>query len=620
MKTIKLTMAQALVRYLCSQYIEVDGKKERLFAGGFGIFGHGNVAGIGQALFDNRNKLPTYRAHNEQAMCHSAIAYSKAMRGQRMMFCTSSIGPGATNMVTGAALAYVNRLPVLFLPGDVYATRSPDPVLQQAENSADATVSVNDCFRPVSSFWDRITRAEQLLHSLPNAMAVLTDPSKRGPVTLSLPQDVQGHAYDFPVDFFKEQVRDIRRPQPDSKELARVVDILKKSQKPFIISGGGVLYAGAEKLLANFARKHKIPVGETQAGKGALDVSHEMNMGAIGVTGTASANAMAKSADVVLGIGTRLQDFTTGSRALFQNPKLKFIQLNTTPHDVVKHGAVSLLADSLVGLQGLGKQLGTWQSSASWVAKSKSELAQWNKISTKVCAYKDPAKVKRNPSDAEVVGAVNDACDSNATVVCAAGSLPAELHKHWRSRDPKSYHVEYGFSCMGYEIAGALGVKMAYSSRDVIVMVGDGSYLMMNSELASANMLGVKIILIILDNRGFGCINRLQSSCGGEKFNNLLDHPNTIKEQPSNVDFVMHARSMGAETERLEDLKDMPAALKRARASQSCYAIVMDTDPEESTSQGGTWWEVGVPAVSNKKAVQDAYKKQLSGKKKQKLS
>ncbi|MBE8182047.1 MAG: 3D-(3,5/4)-trihydroxycyclohexane-1,2-dione acylhydrolase (decyclizing) [Candidatus Portiera sp.] len=617
MKTIKLTMAQALVRYLCNQYIQVDGKKERLFAGGFGIFGHGNVVGIGQALFESKDKLPTYRAHNEQAMAHSAIAYAKAMRGQRMMFATSSVGPGAANMVTAAALAYVNRLPLLLLPGDVFATRSPDPVLQQAENPADATVSVNDCFRPVSCFWDRITRAEQLLNSLPNAMAVLTDPGRRGPVTLSLPQDVQGHAHDFPMDFFKPQVREIRRLQPDSNELAKAVAILKTAQKPFIVSGGGVLYAGAEDALANFASKHQIPVGETQAGKGALDVQHPMNMGAIGVTGTSSANAMAKDADVVLSIGSRLQDFTTGSRSLFQNKKVQLIQLNTTAHDAVKHRASPLLADSLVGIQTLAKQLGSWSSSASWAQKAKKEQDKWNKISAKVCAYKDPLKLKRKSSDAEVVGMVNSSCDSNTTVVCAAGSLPAELHKHWRSSDSKSYHVEYGFSCMGYEIAGALGVKMAYPKRDVIVTLGDGSYMMMNSELATANMLGVKIILVILDNRGFGCINRLQSGCGGEKFNNLLDHPNTIKEKPSSIDFVMHTRSMGAEAEKLDDLQEMPAALERARASTGCYAIVLNTDNEESTSEGGCWWEVGVPAVSTKSAVKAAYKKQLVGKKTQ---
>ena len=619
MKTIKLTMAEALVGYLANQYIrDGENKEERLFAGGFAIFGHGNVAGVGQALFRNKDALPTYRAHNEQAMAHTAIAYAKANRCRRMMFCTSSIGPGATNMVTAAALAYVNRLPVLFLPGDIFATRHPDPVLQQSENPIDPTSSVNDCFRPVSSFWDRITRPEQILNSLPQAMAVLTDPARRGPVTLSLPQDIQGHAYDFPVGFFTKRVHEIRRPPAAENQLKMAAAVLAGAKRPMIVAGGGVLYSGAEKYLKSFANKRGIPVGETQAGKGSLLFKDQLNMGAIGVTGTASANSMASQADVILAVGTRLQDFTTGSRTLFAKGRL--IQLNTTPTDVIKHDAIPLQADALIGLKMLDRALGAkWKSSAGWRKKSKVERDKWDNLSEKICSYKNYLKIKRFPSDAEVVGSVNVNLKNNTTVVCAAGSLPAELHKHWRCADNLGYHMEYGYSCMGYEIAGGMGVKMAYPQRDIVVMIGDGSYLMMNSELATANMLGIKLILVILDNRGFGCINRLQSACGGEKFNNLLDHSNTIKENPSQVDFVGHAKSLGCETEKIFDLAEMPAALKRAKQSSRCYAIVIDTDPEESTSQGGIWWEVGVPQVSAKAAVKKAYKDQLTGKKKQVL-
>lgn len=618
MKAIKLTMAEAVVHYLGNQYIKNnDGKEERLFAGGFAIFGHGNVAGIGQALFSHKDELPTYRAHNEQAMAHSAIAYAKAKRCQRMMFATSSIGPGATNMVTAAALAYINRLPVLLMPGDIFATRAPDPVLQQSENPVDPTISVNDCFKPVSCFWDRITRPEQILRSLPHALALLTDPARRGPVTLSLPQDIQNHAYDYPAEFFSKKVRRIRRARPDSLELRQAVELLKQAKKPMILSGGGALYSGAESFMAKFVSKRQIPVGETQAGKGILPYKHECNMGAIGVTGTSAANNMAQQADVILAVGSRLQDFTSGSRALFE--KGKMILLNTNPYDSNKYDGVSVVADALTGLMEIDKGLGSWKSSANWVKQAAKERNKWEVDSTKVCAYKDPVKAKRLPSDAEVVGAVNRVLDKNSTVVCAAGSLPAELHKHWRCSDSLSYHMEYGFSCMGYEIAGALAVKLAYPKRDVVVMVGDGSYMMMNSELATANMLGIKIILVLLDNRGYGCINRLQSACGGDKFNNLLDHENTIKQQPSKINFEMHCRAMGAEAEHLADLAEMDDALERAKESRTSYAIVLDTDAEESTSQGGAWWEFGVPAVSSKSAVKAAYRNQQAGKKKQRL-
>ena len=610
MRTIRLTMAQALVRAMAAQKTVLDtaGESQRLpfFGGVWGIFGHGNVAGMGEALYGVRDKLPTFRAHNEQAMAHAAIAYTKALRRRRVMACTTSIGPGALNMVTAAAVAHVNRLPLLLLPGDVFASRRPDPVLQQIEDWADGTTTANDAFRPVSRYFDRITRPEQIIPAFARAMQVLTDPTECGPVTLGLCQDVQTEAYDFPVSFFEERIWQPRRPRPDTVELAAAVSLLRKAKRPFILCGGGTLYSEAERELAAFAQSYGIPVGETQAGKSALAASHPMNMGAVGVTGTGAANEMASGADVILAVGTRLQDFTTGSWALFQGiagEGRHIIGLNTQGFDAAKHHAQPLLADARAGLIELGAALGGWTAPDAWTAKAAEVKAGWFNVAS---AYTDAPTPAGNalPSDAQVIGAVQRQSVASDVVLCAAGGLPGELHKLWQAESPGGYHMEYGFSCMGYEIAGGLGVKMAEPAREVIVMVGDGSYLMLNSELATSVMLGLKLVLVILDNRGFGCINRLQHATGGAGFNNLLK--DSRHEVLPEVDFALHARSLGAVSEKVENLAGLTEALKRARVSDRSYAIVIDTDPLPSTDAGGHWWDVAVPEVSERAEVRAA--------------
>ncbi|MCB8876084.1 3D-(3,5/4)-trihydroxycyclohexane-1,2-dione acylhydrolase (decyclizing) [Acidisoma silvae] len=608
MRIIRLTMAQALVRAMAAQKTVVetdDGKTsvQPFFGGVWAIFGHGNVAGLGEALHGARDVLPTFRAHNEQAMAHAAIAYTKALRRRQVMACTSSIGPGALNMVTAAAVAHVNRLPLLLLPGDVFASRRPDPVLQQIEDWQDGTVSANDAFRPVSRYFDRITRPEQIIPAFARAMQVLTDPVECGPVTLGLCQDVQAEAYDFPASFFDEKIWTPRRPRPDGGELAAAVALLREAKRPFIVCGGGTLYAQAERDLAAFAESHGIPVGETQAGKSSLATDHPMNMGAIGVTGTAAANAMAAEADVVLAVGTRLQDFTTGSWALFQGEGRRIIGLNTQPFDAGKHQAQPLVADARAGLSELTAALGAWRTDAVWSEQAAAVKAAWYKTAA---TYTDAPVESGNalPSDAQVVGAVQRQSRPSDIVLCAAGGLPGELHKLWQAGAPGGYHMEYGFSCMGYEIAGGLGVKMAQPEREVFVMIGDGSYLMLNSEIATSVMIARKLILVILDNRGFGCINRLQQATGGAGFNNLLK--DSRHEVMPEVDFALHARALGAVTEKVSDLAGLSQALERARASERTYAVVIDTDPLISTAAGGHWWDVAVPEVSVRSEVQAA--------------
>lgn len=607
-KTVRLTMAQALSRYLAAQSVEIDGETLPYFAGIWAIFGHGNVAGMGEALANMEDTLPTYRAHNEQGMAHAAIAFAKASRRQRAMACTTSIGPGATNMVTAAATAHVNRLPVLFLPGDVYASRRPDPVLQQIEDFADATVSANDCFKPVSRYFDRITRPEQILDALPRAMAVMTDPATCGPATICLCQDVQAEAYDYPESFFEPKTWRSRCPGPDAEELAELVAAIKASKSPLIVAGGGVLYSRAETALADFAAATGIPVAETQAGKGSLVWNHPQALGSIGVTGTSAANATAEAADLIIGIGTRLQDFTTGSRTLFSGKPL--FQINIAQHDSGKQAASPVLGDAKATLALLTQALGGWSVGNDWRDANKAAVTTWNGAWDAATAATSAAL----PSDAQVIGAVWRQARDNATVVCAAGGLPGELHKLWRSHRPGGYHVEYGFSCMGYEVAGGLGVKMADPKRDVYVMVGDGSYMMLNSELATSVMLGQKITLILLDNRGYGCINRLQMGTGGRPFNNLLD--DSRHEVAANIDFAAHARSMGATSEKVSGIAELEAALERSAASPSSYVIVIDTDPYVTTEAGGHWWDVAVPEVSARAEVRDArkeYEKKISG-------
>jgi 3D-(3,5/4)-trihydroxycyclohexane-1,2-dione acylhydrolase (decyclizing) len=609
MSTIRLTMTQALVRFLAAQKTVLDGETLPLFAGMWAIFGHGNVAGMGEALHVERRRLPTFRAHNEQGMAHAAIAFAKTSRRRRMMACTSSIGPGATNMVTAAAVAHVNRLPVLLLPGDVFANRRPDPVLQQIEAFGDGTVSANDCFKPVSRYFDRIARPEQIIPALQRAMQVLTDPAECGPVTLALCQDTQAEAYDYPESFFAERIWTPRRIRPDAEELRAATALLKGAKKPFIIAGGGVLYSEAEAALAAFAEKHGIPVGETQAGKSSLAHDHASLMGSVGVTGTGAANALAEEADVVLAVGTRLQDFTTGSWALFKNPERRILGLNVQAFDAVKHAAQSLVADARVGLEELDSALQGRTAPAAWTARAADEKARWSEVAARYTGATNAAL----PSDAQVIGAVQRSVDRSTIVVCAAGGLPGELHKLWQASEPLGYHLEYGYSCMGYEIAGALGVKMAHPDREVVVMVGDGSYLMMNSELATAVMLGKKLTLVVLDNRGFGCINRLQRATGGESFNNLLR--DAEHEELPQIDFAAHAASLGAEARKVSTLAELEAAMRDARGSSRTQVIVIDTDPLASTDAGGHWWDVAVPEVSARaevNAAREAYEDALA--------
>ncbi len=604
MRRIRLTMAQAVVRYLAAQRTRIDGEEWPLFAGMFAIFGHGNVAGLGEALQDMGRALPVYRAHNEQAMAHAAIAFAKASRRRRMMACTTSIGPGATNMVTAAALAHVNRLPVLLLPGETFAGREPDPVLQQIEDFGDPTVSANDCFRPVSRYWDRITRPGQLLSSLPQALSLLTDSADCGPVTLALPQDVQAEAFDYPAAFFEPQWHESARPGPDRGQLRRATELIAAAKRPLIVAGGGVLYSGACEALAAFATARAIPVCETQAGKGALAWDHPCNTGSVGVTGTGAANALAVEADLVIAIGTRLADFTTGSARLIPREGSRLLSLNVCRHDAVKRGAVALQADALRGLEELGAALSGARPTAQWLAVANARVKEWSAARDAAVA----ARTGQRASDAEVLDVANRVGGTRATVVCAAGGLPGELHKLWRASGPGAYHVEYGYSCMGYEIAGALGVKLAQPGRDVLVLVGDGSYLMMNSEIATSIALGLKLTIVLLDNRGFGCINRLQAACGGDAFNNLLE------DAAPKVDFVAHARALGAQAEKAESLAALGPALERALAAARTAVVVIDTDPAHSTAAGGSWWNVPVAEVSTSPRVREAhvdYRRQL---------
>ncbi|MBT6135959.1 MAG: 3D-(3,5/4)-trihydroxycyclohexane-1,2-dione acylhydrolase (decyclizing) [Rhodospirillaceae bacterium] len=600
MTSIRLTTAQAIVRYLAAQQTVTAAGEVPLFAGVWAIFGHGNVAAMGEALAAAHESLPTYRAHNEQAMAHAAIAFAKASNRRRMMACTSSIGPGATNMVTAAAVAHVNRLPVLLLPGDVYASRRPDPVLQQIEDFADATVSANDCFRPVSRYFDRITRPEQLLVALPRALSVLTDPAECGPVTLALCQDTQAEAFDFPVSFFVDRVHRPRRIRADEGELDHASELLRDAKRPMIIAGGGVHYSEACDTLREFAERHDIPISETQAGKSAIAWDHPLNLGSIGVTGTTAANACAEEADVVLAVGTRLQDFTTGSRSLFQDPAMRLIQMNVASFDVAKHNAVPVVGDAKAGLEELSRRLDSHRAPAVWGEGLRRRISDWTQTAESVLAGTGSGL----PSDAQVIGGVNRAATPDEIIVCAAGGLPGELHKLWRASQVGGYHLEYGYSCMGYEIAGGLGVKMAHPDRAVTVMVGDGSYLMMNSEIATSVMLGFKLTIVVLNNGGFGCIDRLQRGTGGQSFNNLLS--STRHETLPELDFAAHAASLGATSEKVTGIAELEAALDRARGAERTYVIVIDTDPTLATEAGGHWWDVAIPEVSESEPVRTA--------------
>lgn len=608
MATLRLTMAQALVRWMTAQRIEqFDGGAEPAFAGVWAIFGHGNVAGLGEALYGAKDALPTFRGHNEQGMTHSAIAYAKQKQRRRMMAVTTSIGPGAANLVTAAALGHVNRLPVLLLPGDVFANRRPDPVLQQVESFADGLVSVNDCLRPVSRYFDRIGRPEQLLQALPKAMSVLTDPGECGPVTLALCQDVQAEAWDFPASFFDERVWHIRRIEPDADELARAVEKLSAAKRPLIIAGGGVRYAGASRDLSDFAEKTGVPVALTQAGKSALVDDAEMNVGSLGVTGSSAANDLAQKADLVLALGSRLQDFTTGSNGLIKG---QVVSINVQPHDLAKHNATPLMADAKKAIRAIAQAMGGYATADAYRKEIAALKAEWTKARDAVT--KAPADTNALPSDSQVIGAVNRVATPETIAIGAAGSMPGELHKLWHVDTVDGYHMEYGFSCMGYEVAAGIGVDMAAPERPNVVFAGDGSYLMLNAELATAVMMGTNMTLILTDNRGFGCINRLQAATGGAAFNNLFS--DSVHETLPEIDFVAHAAAMGARAAKAESIAELEQMAGESIRRKGVDVIVIDTDPGPSTEAGGTWWDVAVPEVSDRKEVTAAFQNYLKGK------
>lgn len=600
MTTIRLTAAQALVRWLSVQQAEDGG---RFIEGVWAIFGHGNVAGLGEALHAHKDQLPTWRGQNEQTMAHAAIAYAKAQHRRKAMAVTSSIGPGATNMVTAAALAHVNRLPVLFIPGDVFANRAPDPVLQQIEDFDDATVSANDCFRPVVRYFDRISRPEHVMTALPRALRVMTDPANCGPVCLAFCQDTQAEAFDYPVDFFKPRVWHIRRPEPDQRELEAAVAAIRAAKAPLIVAGGGVLYSGAEQVLLDFAKAHNIPLVETQAGKGAVDWEEPLHFGSPGVTGTGCGNELAAKADLVIGVGTRFQDFTTGSWTVFSAPDRRLLSINIHGFDAHKRAAQPLVSDARVALEKISIALGPHR----FADPDFSARTRWFQTTDGLFAA---PKGNELPTDAQVIGAVDRNAGKQSLIMCAAGTMPGALHVLWRAAQG-GYHMEYGFSCMGYEIAGAMGIKMALPDRDVICMVGDGSYMMANSELATAVMMGIPFTVVLTDNRGYGCINRLQAATGGAPFNNLLRDSYHVNE--ANLDFVAHARSMGANAVKAASIADLEAEMQKAKSATIPTVIVIDTDPLPGTGAGGTWWDVAVPEVSDRAEVNQARKAYEAG-------
>ncbi|MGR9242883.1 3D-(3,5/4)-trihydroxycyclohexane-1,2-dione acylhydrolase (decyclizing) (plasmid) [Rhizobium leguminosarum] len=596
MTTIRLTTAQAMMKWLSVQMTE-DG--ERFIEGVWAIFGHGNVAGIGEALNGIGGALPTWRGQNEQTMAHAAIAYAKTLKRRRAQAVTSSIGPGATNMVTACALAHVNRLPVLFIPGDVFANRRPEPVLQQIEDMNDGTVSANDCFRPVSAYFDRIARPEHLLTCLPRALAVMTDPGNCGPVTLAFCQDVQAELYDYPQAFFEPKVWRIRRPEPDPREVADLADAIRAARRPVIISGGGVIYSEAEAELATFAEKHHIPFVETQAGKGANSWEHPLNFGSPGVTGSASANALCADADLVIGIGTRFQDFTTGSWALFRNPSRRLASINLAGYDATKHSALPCVGDARVTLARLSVALEAYRGPGV----DAGSRTDWHKTVERVTAAPEADRPGNLPTDAQVIGAVQRVATKNSVVMCAAGTMPGALQVLWQSAKG-GYHMEYGFSCMGYEVAGAMGIKLARPDKEVICFVGDGSYMMANSELATAVMRRVPFTVVLTDNRGYGCINRLQIECGGAEFNNMYKDCN-VGVQPE-IDFVAHAASMGAHAEKIGSIAELEARIVAARERNIPSILVIDTDAVPGTDAGGHWWDVAVPQVGGPERLEQA--------------
>jgi len=604
--TVTLTTAQAIVRWISAQFIEIDGEEHRLCGGGFGIFGHGNVTCLGEALNNYHDELPLYRGQNEQSMGFAAAGYAKQWLRQRFMFCTASAGPGTANLLTAAGLAHANRLPMLMLCGDTFLTRLPDPVLQQMENFYDPTFGVNDAFKPVTRYWDRITHPAQVIQSLPAAIATMLDPGDCGPAFLGLPQDVQGWTYDYPEAFFKKKVHRIRRQSPDADEIADAVTLLKSAERPMIIAGGGVQYSRAVAELTSFAEAHNIPVVETIAGRANMLNDHPLNIGPIGVTGSDSANAIAEKADVIVAVGTRLQDFTTGSWTAFAMDA-KFISINAARHDAGKHMSLPVVGDAKFSLNALAQASAGYAAPADWVAFAQDERKKWDAYVADNVSYGD----NRANSYAQAIGVVNALCDKRDRVVAAAGGLPAEVTANWRTLDIGTVDVEFGFSCMGYEIAGAWGARIAQSQReperDTITFCGDGSYLMLNSDIYSSVLSQKKIIALVLDNGGFAVINKLQNNTGNESFNNLLADCPTIPE-PFAVDFESHAASMGAIAETVSNPVEFAEAFKRAQAADKTTVIVMKVDPYEGwTTEGHAWWEVGTPHITDSDNVRDAH-------------
>ncbi len=602
--TVYLTTAQAIIRWLSNQFIEIDGQEYRLCGGGFGIFGHGNVTCLGEALNAVRDELPLYRGQNEQSMGFAAAGYAKQWLRQRFMFCTASAGPGTANLLTAAGLAHANRLPMLMLCGDTFITRLPDPVLQQMENFNDPTFGLNDAFKPVSRYWDRITHPAQVIQSLPAAIATMLDPGDCGPAFLGLPQDVQGWTYDYPVKFFEKKVHRIRRQAPDADEVTDAAAALAGAKRPMIIAGGGVQYSQAVAELTEFAEEHQIPVVETIAGRANMLATHPLNIGPIGVTGSDSANAIAEQADLIVAIGTRLQDFTTGSWTAFAKDA-QFISINAARHDAGKHMSLPVVGDAKLSIQALTQAV-DYTAPQDWVSSAQDERQKWDAYVAENVSYGN-----RPNSYAQAIGVVNDLCDTRDRVVAAAGGLPAEVTANWRTLDIGTVDVEFGFSCMGYEIAGAWGARIAQSERepdkDTITFCGDGSYLMLNSDIYSSVLSRKKMIVLVLDNGGFAVINKLQNNTGNESFNNLLEDCPTIPEA-FGVDFTAHAASMGAASEKVANPAELAEAFKRAKASDKTYVIVMDVDAYEGwTTEGHAWWEVGTPHTSADEKVRDAH-------------
>ncbi|GMQ84738.1 MAG: 3D-(3,5/4)-trihydroxycyclohexane-1,2-dione acylhydrolase (decyclizing) [Acidimicrobiia bacterium] len=611
METVRLTTAQAIVRWLIAQRTEIDGIEVPLFPGVFGIFGHGNVVSLAEALAAVQDALPTWRGHNEQSMALAAVAFAKAKSRRQIMIATSSVGPGSTNMVTAAAVAHANRLPLLLISGDTFQHRIVDPVLQQVEHFGNPATTVSDVFRAVTRFWDRITRPEQIIQTLPQALAIMLDPAECGPAYIGLPQDIAAEAYDFPVRFFGKTVHYIRRPGPDARDITAAAAVLAAAAKPLFIAGGGVHYSGAVDELTAFAVARGIPVVETVAGKSTLVYDHPNFAGPIGVTGSTSANALAADADVVVAVGTRLQDFTTGSWTVFENPRMQLVSINVGRFDATKHHAVSVVGDARVSLEALNQAVGDYHAPAEWLQRSGEERRRWyDYLDDYVAGDFDV------PTYAQVIRAVNDLVDDTDYQVSAAGGLPGELNMGWQAKSVGSFDVEYGYSCMGYEIAGAWGAKMALPDRDVISWVGDGSYLMMNSDIYSTVATGHKVIFIVCDNGGFAVINRLQVGTGGEEFNNLLEH--TRRADDTRVDFVSHAASLGAIAEKVTGIEELGAAFRRAKDADRSSVIVIDTHPYEWTDGGG-WWEVGVPEVSDREQVLVARAEWDAGRKNQRV-